>query len=231
MALENEIQAELKNKGAGFIHFVDISSLSNQQNKGFPNAILFGIALSPTYIQKIIDTPDYAKNMVRKKQTDRDEFHLTEAKTDRLADELASYLLEKGFAAYSQSEDNIFLTGFYDTKNQVTPLPHKTIAGMAGLGWIGKHNLLVHEEYGSAFSMCTVLTDAPLPTDSKHPKEPLCGECNSCESICPGNAIKGVKWGINISRDKIVDVQVCTTCLKCLAVCPWTIDYVNKNIG
>lgn len=230
MDLENEIQAELKNKGAGFIHFVNISNLSSLQNKGFPNAILIGIVLSPGYIQKIIETPDYVKNMVREKQTDRDEFHITEAKTDRLADELAAYLREKGFAAYSQSEDNIYLTGFYDTKNHITPLPHKTIAGMAGLGWIGKHNLFVHEEYGSAFSMCTVLTDAPLPVISKHPKKPQCDGCSICTSICTENAIKGVLWDIEIPRDKIVDVHLCTTCLKCLAFCPWTINYVNKNL-
>ena len=61
MSLKNYITSELKANGADFVHFVDISHLQQEQNRGLPNAILFGICLSPNYIQEVMDTPDYVQ--------------------------------------------------------------------------------------------------------------------------------------------------------------------------
>ncbi len=114
MDLENDIKYQLTKQGADFIHFVDISFLSKGQNKGLPNAILFGIVLSPAYLQKVSKTKAYVEKMKQTRQIQNDEFHLTELKTDRIADKLAKYLLDTGFNAYSQSEANIEKTGFYN---------------------------------------------------------------------------------------------------------------------
>ncbi len=229
MALEDELRSELKTKGADFVHFVDISQLAQEQNKRFPNAILFGMLLTSEYIQKITNTPDFVKNMVLNNQIKEDEFHLMEIRTDRLADYMANYLTSKGFSAYSQSEDNIELSGHYNHKTNNTPLPHKTIALMAGLGWIGKHNLLVTPEFGSAVSMCTVLTDAPLKTVLYAPAKSQCGDCTICVNKCSVNAIKGNIWKPGTPRHKIMDVFKCNTCLECLVFCPWTQSYMKKN--
>lgn len=229
MSLEDELKNELISQGADFVHFVDISGLSYQQNKGYPNAILIGMILSSDFIQKITNTPDYVQEMIRNNQITDDEFSIKEAKTDKLADFISSYLTSKGYSAYSQSENNINSTGFYDHKTKCTPLPHKTIAGLAGLGWIGKHNLLVTTKFGSAISMCTVLIDAPLKTVLFTPSISQCGDCNICENICLVKAIKGNSWEIGISRDELVDVYRCNTCLKCLALCPWTQRYMKKK--
>lgn len=229
--LENEIKYEFKNRGADLITFVDISSLTYEQNKGYSTAILIGIVLTPDYLKKVTETNDYVKNMLLNNQINDDEFHLTELKTDRLADEMAHYLTSKGYSAYSQSEDNIYLTGFYNLKKNTTPLPHKTIALMAGLGWIGKHNLLVTPEYGSALSMCTVLTDAPLQTIYYSPMEPECGDCQICTQVCTPRAIKGKLWRSDIFRDERIDVSKCSPCLKCLAFCPYTQRYIKKMLS
>jgi epoxyqueuosine reductase QueG len=229
MVLNNELESELKLHGADFVHFVDISQLPVEQNKHFPNAILIGIALSPDYLRKITRTTNYLKKMKDSNFMNEDEFHLREAEADRLADYIAQYIRQKGYAAYSQSEDNTISTGFYDEKAKTTPLPHKTIAVMAGLGWIGKHNLLITPEFGSAVCMCTVLTDAPLKTALNTPVNSLCGSCSVCTNICPTEAIKGKTWDIGISRDELVDVYKCTTCMECLAYCPWTQTYMKKN--
>jgi len=230
MSLEAELTSELKNQGADFVYFVDISQLSDEKNKEYSCAVLIGIILSPDFIQKITDMPDYLNEMIHNNQIKEDEFHIKEAETDKLADFVASYLSSKGYSAYSQSENNIYSTGFYDEKTKSTPLPHKTIAGLAGLGWIGNHNLLVTTEFGSAISMCTVLTDAPLETVLHKPSNSLCGDCNICVNICSVKAIKGNPWKIGISRNEIVDVFKCNTCLKCLALCPWTQKYMKRNI-
>ncbi|MCF7792458.1 MAG: epoxyqueuosine reductase [Candidatus Cloacimonetes bacterium] len=223
--LNLQIKSFLKKQGLDFIHFVDISNLPQKQNQVFSNALLLGIALSPEFIRMITEMPDYVDLMVRTGKVNSDEYVEKEAKVDYLADELATFLIEQGYNAYSQSENNLDKTGFYNTKTKTSPLPHKTIAGLAGLGWIGKHNLLVTPNYGSAICMCTVLTDAPLATVSKSPQESKCGDCSICMEICTPKAIKGNHWKIDGKREDLVDVFKCTQCLKCLVFCPWTQKY------
>ena len=226
---KEELLAEIQSQGAGFVRFVDISHLSVQQNKEFPTAILIGIALTKAYLRKVAAAPDYVEQMKSKGTIGQDEFHLTELKTDRIADRIQQFLELKGYKAYAQSEDNIQKTGYYDHENRTTPLPHKTIAGLAGLGWIGKHNLLVTKEYGSAVSMCSVLTNAPLPSTRQEPLLPRCGDCNICTRICGVNALKGKNWECGIAREKIVDVFLCTTCFQCVVQCPWTKKYYKSE--
>jgi len=227
----HKIETKLTNKGVEFVEFVDISQLSDEQNKGYPNAVLFGISLSPAYLLKVSKTPDYVEKMKRDNIASEDEFNLKELKTDSLADYIADYLLSLGYSAYSQSEKNVSSTGFYNEANKSTPLPHKTIAGLAGLGWIGKHNLLVTPEYGSAISMCTVLTDAPLETVLYSFTSSKCGDCKICQDICQVKAIKGKSWRFGVPRNEIVDVTLCNTCLKCMVLCPWTQKYMKKEIN
>jgi epoxyqueuosine reductase QueG len=74
-----------------------------------------------------------------------------------------------------------------DWQKQTAHLSHKMIALRAGIGWIGRNNLLVHDEYGSRIRIATVLTDMPLSTDS--PFRGDCGECRRCVSECPVSAI------------------------------------------
>ncbi len=229
MSTQKLLTEKLKSHKVDFIHFVDISQLPNNQNKGFSSAILFGIVLTKAYLKEITNTPNYVEKMKQIGQIQNDEFHLTEIKTDRIADELANFLTESGFKAYSQSEANIEASGFYNKKKQTTPLPHKTIAGLAGLGWIGKHNLMVSPHFGSAFSMCSVLTNAPLETVRRKPVESLCGACRTCIDICTPNALSGNKWNINTSRDKILNHKKCATCLECMIHCPWTQKYLLNN--
>ncbi|WP_346859459.1 4Fe-4S binding protein [uncultured Draconibacterium sp.] len=230
MNIEQEIKNYLNKNGVSFIHFTDISFLNKSQNNALPNAILFGIVLSPAYIQKVGTTTNYVEKMKQNDQIQNDEFHLTEIKTDRLADELADYLQAKGFSAFSQSEANLKAHSLYNKLENSTPLPHKTIARLAGLGWIGKHNLLVTPQFGSAISMCTVLTDAPVNCISALPMQSLCGSCSVCVDVCPTNAIYGNSWEAETSRDNLIDFRKCITCLECMVQCPWTQKQVGNTI-
>lgn len=228
-SFQNELKFEIDKQGADFIKFVDISNLSQKQTRGYTSAILFGIILSQDYLRKVSGIPDYVEQMVKIKQIKDDEFHLTEIKTDRIADYIAKHISENGFKAFSQSEENLFKSGEYDNNRKLTPLPHKTIAGLAGLGWIGKHNLLITPDYGSAISMCSILTDAPLKTISHKPVNSNCGDCKICENICTIKAIKGKTWKPGISRNEIIDVFLCNTCFQCVVQCPWTQKYMNEK--
>lgn len=60
-------------------------------------------------------------------------------------------------------------------------------AKTAGLGWRGKHTLLLTREAGSLFFLGEIYTDLPLPVDG--PVSNHCGSCTKCISICPTQAI------------------------------------------
>jgi epoxyqueuosine reductase len=74
-----------------------------------------------------------------------------------------------------------------DWKNQRAHLSHKHVARAAGIGWIGRNNLLVSEEHGSRIRLVTVVTDLPLEADAPSSKD--CGSCRACLSVCPAGAI------------------------------------------
>ena len=231
MSLETEIRKELTNRGAAFVHFVDVSHLPEKQNKGLNTAILFGLPLSPEFIREVAQTEDYVEQLVRSNRQDEDEFSLKEIIAGRKADDLSDFLVSENCLAYSQSDKNLESNGCYDFKNHSTLLPHKTIAVLAGIGWIGKNNLLITNELGSAISMCTVLTNAPLPIPTISEVHSKCGNCTICRDVCPTGALTGKSWSKNTSRDEIVDVYKCTTCLKCLVHCPWTQSYMQKSLS
>ena len=215
----NELILELNTRGADLVRVVDISKLSAKENRGYSIAILIGIVLSPSYIARLSK-----ENIL-----DSSEFSQKENAVDKLGEWTAEFLKAKNYKAFSQSERNLSLHGLYDEATKTTPLPHKKIAILAGLGWIGKDNLLVTQEYGSALCMCSVLTDAPLPTENSSTIMPKCGECTVCMDICPALAIHGATWEIGMNRDLLVDVYHCDCCLKCLANCPWTQRYMKNN--
>ena len=61
------------------------------------------------------------------------------------------------------------------------------IAEKAGLGWTGKHSLILSRDAGSFFFLGELLIDLPLPVDG--PVEEGCGRCVACMTICPTGAI------------------------------------------
>lgn len=67
------------------------------------------------------------------------------------------------------------------------PLMEVELARKAGLGWRGKHTLLLNRDSGSFFFLGEILINAPLPIDA--PLEAHCGSCQACIDICPTKAI------------------------------------------
>jgi len=67
------------------------------------------------------------------------------------------------------------------------PVLEVELAQKAGLGWRGKHTLLLSREQGSYFFLGEIFVDLPLPVDA--PGENHCGTCRACLDICPTRAI------------------------------------------
>ncbi|MDD9893702.1 MAG: tRNA epoxyqueuosine(34) reductase QueG [Gammaproteobacteria bacterium] len=68
------------------------------------------------------------------------------------------------------------------------PVLEKALARNAGLGWIGKHTLLINPKQGSLFFLGEIFTDLPLPVTEVFEKH-HCGSCTKCIEICPTDAI------------------------------------------
>lgn len=222
-SLNKEIEQLLRNENADFVHFVDISMLDIQQNRGLPYAILIGIAIKPQFIKTVHDSPNYV-------HTVSDEYAQTEKRVGLIADKLTNLLIKKSYKALSQSDNALITEKTFDFATKTSVLPHKTIAVLSGNGYIGKNNLFITAEYGSAQCLGTLLTNAPLSIMRYKIKPSQCGNCHICKNVCPQKALSGVGWNINVSRDEIVKVYDCITCLKCLVYCPKTQAYMKRHI-
>jgi epoxyqueuosine reductase len=67
------------------------------------------------------------------------------------------------------------------------PVLEVELAEKAGLGWRGKHTLLLSREAGSWFFLGEIYTNLPLPIDKKSDNH--CGTCTACINVCPTQAI------------------------------------------
>jgi len=113
------------------------------------------------------------------------------------------------------------------------PVMEVELAVRAGLGWRGKHTLLL-DRTGSWFFLGEVYTDLPLPPDA--PIEEHCGSCRRCIDVCPTQAIVGPyeldarrcisyltiehKSSIPVELRALIGNRV-YGCDDCQLVCPW----------
>ncbi len=67
------------------------------------------------------------------------------------------------------------------------PVMEVELAAKAGIGWRGKHTLLLTREAGSFFFLGEIYTDLPLPVDGA--AQDHCGTCRKCIAVCPTQAI------------------------------------------
>ncbi|MCX5699635.1 MAG: hypothetical protein NTX01_08050 [Candidatus Omnitrophica bacterium] len=101
---------------------------------------------------------------------------------DQAALKLGNIIQKKGYSALA-----IPATQIIDWEKNTAHLSHRRLGALAGLGWIGRNNLLVNEKLGSQFRLVSILTDMPLLIDK--PSKEDCGNCRLCVKICPCGAI------------------------------------------
>ena len=220
-----ELREVLIQEGASIVGFADLSHFAEGNLK-------HGISIALKLPANVVSGIEYGPT-----REYYDTYYAWNDKLNRLAKLSESYIKEKGYYAIAQTTDVVKEYGNYRT-----PMPHKTVATNAGVGWIGKCALLVTKEYGSAIRITSVLTDAPL-TYGVPMKESLCGNCMRCTRACPGQAISGANWNIDMDRDLFFDPIKCrksarelakerinkeiTLCGKCIQVCPYTNRYLR----
>ncbi|MFA5349765.1 MAG: hypothetical protein WC357_00370 [Candidatus Omnitrophota bacterium] len=135
---------------------------------------------------------------------------------DQVALKAANFIQRKGFQALPIPASIIL-----DWENQRAHLSHKQVGVLAGLGWIGRNNLLVNRKLGSQFRLSTILTDMPLKLDK--PLKDDCASCRLCVKICPAQAIKDNPQDFEhircfeklkeFQKQKLVDQYICGVCV------------------
>ena len=132
-----------------------------------------------------------------------------------------------GFLASRASSD---VKVFVDT----APVMEKPLAEAAGLGWQGKHTVIVSREFGNWLFLGAIFTTAELPADE--PERDHCGSCRRCLDICPTNAFPApyqldarrcISY-LTIEHKGHIPAELrpgignrIFGCDDCLAVCPW----------
>ncbi|WP_420476729.1 tRNA epoxyqueuosine(34) reductase QueG [Noviherbaspirillum sp. ST9] len=148
----------------------------------------------------------------------RDYHKVLRARLQQLADKIRLEIGEFGYRVFTDS----------------APVMEEAIAEKSGIGWRGKHTLLLNREAGSMFFLGELFTDLPLPVDQ--PSEPHCGQCRACIDICPTQAILApfkldarrcisyltieLKGAIPLELRPLIGNRV-YGCDDCQVVCPW----------
>ncbi len=138
----------------------------------------------------------------------------------------------------------------YRVFSDSAPVMEEALAEKAGLGWRGKHTLLINRSAGSMFFLGEILLDLALPVDP--PVSAHCGHCQACITACPTQAILGphrldarrcisyltieLKGSIPIALRSLIGNRV-YGCDDCQLVCPWNkyaqraaaIDFDERN--
>jgi epoxyqueuosine reductase len=116
----------------------------------------------------------------------RDYHKVMRARLQKLAEQLAERVGPLGHRVFTDS----------------APVLEVELASRSGLGWRGKHTLLLSRQAGSTFFLGEIYVDLALPLTE--PESSHCGSCTSCMDLCPTGAIVG---------EKQVDARLCISYL------------------
>ena len=148
----------------------------------------------------------------------RDYHKVLRARLQRLADRLADEVGPLGHRVFTDS----------------APVLEVELASRSGLGWRGKHTLLLDREHGSMSFLGEIYVDLPLPVTP--PVAAHCGSCRACLDVCPTQAIvapyrldarRCISY-LTIEHDGPIPVELRQAignrvygCDDCQLACPW----------
>ncbi len=167
-------------------------------------------------VEAVLDEP--ARAAVARYALGRDYHKVLRNRMQQLADRITGTIGEFQYRVFTDS----------------APVMEVELATKAGLGWRGKHTLLLNREAGSYFFLGDIYTDLPLPVDA--PQGEHCGSCSKCISVCPTQAIVAPyqldarrcisyltiehKTAIPVELRPLIGNRV-YGCDDCQMVCPW----------
>ncbi len=214
---QNELLSLIQESGIDLFGIADIKEarkdfyLPDQLKALFPLAIVLAKKVIDAVIEEVENCPTLLY------------FHhyrQLNNELDRVALKIASFIEHKGYRSLPIPASQII-----DWKNQRGHLSHKKVGYLAGIGWLGRNNLLVNPVLGARFRLVTILTDWPLPPGS--PLSGDCGSCRRCIAVCPAKAIHERQEDFDhmacfrqldeFRRRGVVSQHICGICVKACA--------------
>lgn len=133
-------------------------------------------------------------------------YHNPERQTDPDAPRISQYAFGEDYHHVLRTRLKQLLAWIRETYGEVNgrvfvdsgPVLERDWARRAGLGWVGRHTLLIHPRAGSWFFLAELIIDLPLVPDS--PMEDRCGTCRRCIDACPTDAISPSGYVLDASR-------------------------------
>ena len=208
--------------------FADLTGLIDKKFGDFIYGISIGRRLDREIINKVIEAPtkEYYSH-----------YRQINEELEQLTNDISKDLNANGIDSINiQPTVSVAELDTTYFKSLRTDISHKMVATRAGLGWIGKTDLLVSKEFGPGLRLVSILLKTPLPAKSKPIDRSRCGACSICVEICPAKAANGKLWDISVEREKFfnpwkcrnqcaefgktklgVDARVCGICV---AACP-----------
>jgi len=148
----------------------------------------------------------------------RDYHKVMRQKLQKLCDKIAEFSPDFEYRVFTDS----------------APVLEVALAEKAGLGWRGKHTLLLNKNHGSWFFLGEIYTNLPLPIDQRSNNH--CGTCSACIEICPTKAIVApyevdarrcisyltieLKTSIPVEFRPLIGNRI-YGCDDCQLICPW----------
>ena len=161
---------------------------------------------------------DSEKAFISRYALGRDYHKVLRQKLQKLCDKISENIADFEYRVFTDS----------------APVLEVALAEKAGLGWRGKHTLLINKDRGSWFFLGEIYTNLPLPIDEKASNH--CGTCSACIDICPTRAITApyevdarrcisyltieLKTAIPLEFRPLIGNRV-YGCDDCQLVCPW----------
>jgi|WetSurMetagenome_2_1015567.scaffolds.fasta_scaffold17172_4 PAS domain S-box-containing protein len=182
--------------------YADMRGLLPDTYAQYPYAIAIGKKLQDDIIDELYDGPTlrYFQH-----------YHQVNAELQKLGENIQNNL-------YQEHKTSLLIeptisTGSVEYEKYIENLSydvsHKMIATRAGLGWIGKTDLLVSKSFGPRLRLVSILISEDPGIASQPIETSLCGSCNICVEMCPAQAANGKSWNIHVHRDLFFNAFKC----------------------
>ncbi len=208
--------------------FADLRGLLDPEYSGFSYAISILRPLDDAIVDGISEGPTLPYY---------DHYREINLTLGQAAEALATFLEAEGKKALGirpTIDDSEITERFLTTLR--SNFSHKMAATRAGLGWIGKTDLLISKKYGPRMRLASVLVNEQILETGTPIEASRCGKCEQCVNACPVNAANGKPWDIHTDRDLFLDAFTCwkkcreltqtridkeeSICGICIAACP-----------
>jgi epoxyqueuosine reductase len=197
--------------------FADLKGVIDEQFGDFRFGISIGKRLDDRIVDHIYSGPTI-EYYTHYRQVNEELALLTQSISEDLM-RIGTETLCIGPTVTTQELDTVY------SKDLITRLSHKMVATRAGLGWIGKSDLLISNAFGPRLRLVSILTNVPLECDVLPVEKSRCGNCKLCMDRCPANAISGKLWDISVDRNEFFNA------FKCRQMCKeFGEKYLNMNV-